>query len=166
MPGEMDKKTKHSSSLVSAAAKAIAGGKEALDDFVLEAPSDLLEQFDSAISAAQSVAGEKKKAAGKSKQPMRQINPRSLHAQAREAYGRGEYDQAADLWSRAEPLMESDQDRDRIRHNLRLAEQKQEEETIRKKVRKDMREEPQQKEFERLQREFEQQRRLRGIRDL
>ena len=30
MPGKMDKKTKHSSSLVSAAAKAIAGGKEAL----------------------------------------------------------------------------------------------------------------------------------------
>tara|TARA_E500000305_G_scaffold73747_1_gene59584 strand:- start:119 stop:616 length:498 start_codon:yes stop_codon:yes gene_type:complete len=162
----MDKKTKHSPSLVSAAAKAIAGGKEALDDFVLEASSDLLEQFDSAMSAAQSVAGEKKKAGGKSKQSMRQINPRSLHAEAREAYGRGEYGQAADLWSRAEPLVESDQDRNRILHNLRLAQQKQEDETIGKKVRKDMREEPQEIAFQRLRREADQQRRLRDIRDL
>ena len=77
---------KLSPSLVDAAAKALAGGEEALNDFVLEAPSTLLERFDSALSAAKAVAAEKQKAGGKAKQPMRQTDPRMLQEQEDERF--------------------------------------------------------------------------------
>ena len=152
--------------MVSAAVKAVKGAKEDLDDFVLEAPSSLLEQFDSAISAAQAVADSRQKAGGKSKQPMKQDNPLKLNEQARDAYGRGDYRQAASLWARAEPLVDTDQSRESIRYNLRLAEREQVRQDTEDKVSKEFSDDPLRMRLDQEMQEYEISKKQRELRDL
>jgi Flp pilus assembly protein TadD len=109
--------------LADLAAKAVSGAKEALDDFVLEAPSDLLNRFDSALEAARSIVepatkGEAKDGAASA------TNPRRLHADGLSAFNSGDFQGAITLWQQAEGLVPDGEARESIRWNIAKAQEK------------------------------------------
>jgi hypothetical protein len=127
--------------LADLAAKAVSGAKEALDDFVLEAPSDLLNQFDSALEAARSIVEPTTKGKGKAGAAATK-NPKALHADGLRAYEAGDFAQAAAIWKQAEALVPDGEVRENIRHNISRASERAGEQKAGKAVNDDVTEDP------------------------
>jgi TolA-binding protein len=73
--------------LLEAAKKALMDGGEALSDFVLRAPTEMLERFSSPEEAAESIAGKPE--------------PRAIYDKGLKAYKEGDFSTAAEMWTRA-----------------------------------------------------------------
>ena len=99
-------------SLLDAATDALMSGEEAIRNFVLRAPSDLLEKFSSPIEAAESLVGKPE--------------PRAVYQQGLKAYEAGDYTTAADMWTRAmDATPQSDVDvRKKMKDNIDIARSK------------------------------------------
>mgnify|MGYP003114680766 CR=1 FL=1 len=98
--------------LLEAAKNAVMDGGEALSDFVLRAPTEMLERFASPEEAAESIAGKPE--------------PRAIYDKGLKAYNEGDFNTAAQMWSRAmDKTPESETKvRQAIKDNIEIARNK------------------------------------------